>query len=218
MLHLLPTKHGTGVTVWGSYIDLNLLYQTRNNLKTSDYTRDIEGSIERIIDVFGYEIRHAFQGDRLTKTVDLQDNQETKYYGFNFSWIDLFFSISCMRHNAAYSELNKLDLAMFFILEYEVEKAMDLYDLQGSKMNLPFINGVFVRHEKLWQYYNEILYMYLSEKPSKKRFRNLRNYFFGMQNFAPITNIIERNINRAMVDLNCSIWDIDYQEYENVIW
>lgn len=66
MLQAFPTKNGTGVSIFGDYGDLQMLYQTIHHFsETLDENRNPQKAQHLLLMNFAYEVRKAFSGKRL---------------------------------------------------------------------------------------------------------------------------------------------------------
>lgn len=217
-MYLEPTRKGTGVTVWGTYDDLTNLYDAIKHLNLWEYTHDNRGSIERIIDVFSYELRHAYQGNRKTKQITYRDGQSIKVYGFHCTWVELLFTTSCIRRKCSYSEVSKFQHGTFLLLESEIERALYEYDPQGAVFIEHFINHTDVSSDKLWHHFNEILLYFLHQPAGKKRFRDLPVMLRSGSQFSPMNSYIENSIKNTQDALRCELWEIEYLQPDNIVW
>lgn len=150
MLYVIPTKKGIGVGLWGTYADLKLLYDVIGKFWNDEEQHTITGYKNRdlLISGFSYELRHAFQGDRLTKSESHFSFDPCNYFGVQISWVHVLFSLSALRYNMNYHASDKLDLSLFLQLEYWLENAMISFEPTTAKQLIPFINGgIFAANE-----------------------------------------------------------------------
>lgn len=219
MLYLKPTARGTGITIWGTFNELRNLYFAIHGLCTWEYTEDNKGSIARIIDVFNYELRHAYQGSRKTKKITYLDGQSLNIYGFNYTWIELLFTTSCIRRKWAHSEVSKTQQGLFLLFEGEVERALYQYDSRGATDIKFFIENTCVSSDKLWHCFREITYYFVSQPTGKKKFRSIPTILKALSEYSPVRSYIEDCIKESMEKLNCNLWEIDYPDLTGeIVW
>lgn len=219
MIYLKPTAKGTGATIWGTFEELRNLYFAIDELCLWEYTEDNKGAVARIIDVFNYELRHAYQGSRKTKKITYLDDQSMRVYGFNYTWVELLFTTSCIRRKCAYSEVSKSQHGIFLLFEGELERALYQYDPRGAANIEFFIENTRVTTDKLWHYFNEITYHFISQPSGKKRFRSIPTMLEALNEYSPQHSYIEARINESRKELNCSLWEIEYLDLtDDIIW
>lgn len=70
MLYILPTKRGYGVELWGTYDDLDTLYEVISKFWNDENRINQNGfdNRDKLISGFSYEIRKAKENHRLYKT------------------------------------------------------------------------------------------------------------------------------------------------------
>lgn len=124
MLVARPTKYGGGIELFGDTHDLHSLHQTIHSLTSSG---PLSYEQEEVIHSLAYEVRHAYQGDRLTEGFGSGD-AVIKYYGTQILWPEVIFSASQLRHAAAYSVTQREHQANLFRLEYLIESCLISYD------------------------------------------------------------------------------------------
>jgi hypothetical protein len=66
MIYILPTKHGIGVELWGTYEDFKTLHEVISKFWNDENSIKIKGDENRdkLISSFSYEIRKAYEGNR----------------------------------------------------------------------------------------------------------------------------------------------------------
>lgn len=219
MLYGNPSAHGTGIEFWGDNNDLTCLYSTVSKLSYFEQ-KDIQnhGRNSHLLTILSYEIRHTIQGDRLTNTAIDNGINKTTYYGFRFDWITLLFSISALRYNAGLKPSDDLDQCNLMLLEYWTRKALYMYDAQGAKQIEIFINArIDVSNKHVYQIHQYVLNEYLSQKPSKRRFRSIPNLLVNIGlNSKELRALIKTIENDARL-FNCSFNDLDCDDVE-IIW
>lgn len=179
MIYLVHTKNGIGVELWGHYEDLQNLHETISNywLNEDKVLPDAEGheNREKVISGFSYEIRKAYEGSRLKRDCShYYPYNESKFLGTQISWVQFLFSLSAIRYNTKFIDVNKFDASIFLQLEWWLSRAMYSYDEIGASTLIKFIDGaIYGANEYLYQYMRIINIEYFLLKGGKKSFRKL---------------------------------------------
>ena len=221
MLSSTSTKRGTGITIWGDEDDLQFLYQLVHQLAgDSHWTDDAKGGRCKILHSFAYEIRHAYQGSRLTRPVEITPGVHTADHGFNYSWIDILFTLACIRFNAAYTPTDKIDQELLGQLETIVKQALYEFDVKGAKEIEKFIgpHTLNVNHDWVWQFNQQIEIDYMEMNVNKTRFRNIPYLLNQTERWAPAHEWLKGKIKRTGTELGCDVYEIEYLEYPNIKW
>ena len=220
MLFAKPTPKGTGAEFWGDCNDLESLYNTMSRLsqptKTSDssYARN-----EQLLSIIPYDVRHAFQGERLIDRNILNGvNKHTTYYGFRSDWITLLYTISALRYNAGMMTTNELDQSNLLQLEYWTCKALHMYDDKGANSIELFINSrIDVSSKYVYLIHQELVNRYFSMKPGKTRFRFIPQLLMSM-GYGEELNKFIKHIELEAKALDCNIEDLEYDDNTSIIW
>ncbi|MGF7077724.1 DUF6904 family protein [Mucilaginibacter sp. UYCu711] len=221
MLTATPTKRGTGISIWGDDEDLRALYQLVHTLAgDSEYTNDSKGGRVQILHCFAYEIRHAYQESRLTKPVTITEGVHQTDFGFNFSWIDLLFTLNCLRFNAAYTPTEPDDQTTLDRLEQITRQALQEFDTKGAQEIERFVGPhlLNVNHPWIWQFNQQLEIDYMEMNVNKTRFRNIPNLLRRTEKWSPLHSFLIGNIKATAKELNCDVYEIEYLEYPNIKW
>ena len=219
MLQFEPTKHGTGVKVIGDYGDLYGLYQTFLKLSHESNHRT-HHERNSLLTVMSYEIRHAYQHDRLCEKRFFDADNEVTYLGCYIDWVTLLFTISCLRDNASYAILNELDQANLYLLEHWCKEAMFAYDPQGANELQSFINARIPTNDELvYHIYQDMVNEFYRMKPGKQRFRKIANLFYKYRWYGEYYNSLKEHFKSLTNDgkTTVSSYDSDY-EYIDIVW
>ncbi|MBP1630572.1 MAG: hypothetical protein H6Q15_1465 [Bacteroidetes bacterium] len=169
MFYILPTKNGLGIELWGDYNDLTTIHDIIDNLWGDELNNDSYISRSKIISNFNYNVRKAYQGQRLTKV----DNGNI-YFGTKFTWVYIIFFIHSIRENTKIIESSKLDLGFLLQFEYMLEQAMFLYDKVGANEVKKYITaGIYSENPHIYLFMLDINNEYISMKRGKVSFRKL---------------------------------------------
>ncbi|QKJ32439.1 hypothetical protein HQ865_22630 [Mucilaginibacter mali] len=222
MLQAIPTKNGTGVSIYGDYGDLKSLYEAVDHIaNTLNGDNKFQKGQHQLLMNFAYEIRKGYSGLRLTEEMRFPGEQHTlHYYGFQLVWTDILIFISTLRHNAGYIQTDRLQQATLYLLEYVIEKALDDYDRAAASEIKNFITyGIPVSNEYSFIIYQAIHIEYVSGKSGKARFKKipklLNNYF---NTWAPEYKSLIASFEQSAKEQNCEITDLEFQDFPDIKW
>jgi hypothetical protein len=221
LLTATPTKNGTGLSIWGDDDDLRSLYQLVHALTgDGEWTDDAKGGRVKILHSFSYEIRHAYQEERLKKQGIVVDGVHLTLFGFNYSWIDLTFTLACLRFNAAYIPTDSDDQATLERLETITIQALHEFDPKGGQEIEQFIGPPMlnVNHPWIWQFNQQIEIDYMEMNVNKTRFRKIPNLLRQTEKWGPLYSFLISKINATAKDLDCDVYEIEYLEYPSIKW
>lgn len=225
MIYILPTKRGLGVQLWGTYEDLNGLYDILSKFWSQE---DLIGkedfdSRDKVIGGFVYEIRKAYSGNRLVQNHNHFTLEELKHFGCEISWVHILFSLSSIRYNMRYIENNKLDLSMMLQLEYWVEKAMNDFDPVGAIQLKQYISdGIFHGNPYVYLYMRSINADYFELGGGKTAFRRLPQLLKTGICYTEEFNRFETFLEKEAKRLNCKISELEMNDeeidYDGIKW
>lgn len=218
MLFAKPTPKGTGAEFWGDYCDLTSLHATMSKLSLMDcIDKDSNPRNNKLLSIIPYEVRHAYQGDRLINDkIDNGNNTSTTYYGFRTDWITILFTISSLRYNAGMHTTDVLDQCNLALFEYSTRQALMLYDEKGARSISMFINrGIDVTSKYVYLVHQHLVNQYFSTKPGKIRFRSIPSMLISMTG-KRLTDFI-KEIEDQAARLGCTIHDLEYEDHD-IIW
>jgi len=220
MIQINATKGGIGIEIWGTYEDLENLYQFIGKFWSIEKYSSITGfeNRDKVLSGFVYEIRKAKEGSRLKRNFR---NQE--YFGTRVSWVHLIFSLTALKFNMQYLEMNKFEIAQILMIEFEIEKAMNEYDEKGAKDLIGFIEGgLYGANPYIYQYMRSINYDFFMLGGGKTAFRKLpyllRKGVYYTDEYIEYESMLKSDSER----LNCSIMELDliddHFDYESIKW
>lgn len=216
MLQSNPSKKGTGIEIWGDYGDLANLHKTIHKIgsRLNEYDKKLKGQSD-IIMSFAYEIRKAFEGSRKKENFFFEAENKVEYYGFPYLWTDLLFAISVLRSNAGYVTMDELDQANLYILEYNLKKSLVEYDPKGAEQIQHFIGQrIPINNELIFLMLQGINFEYLSQNPTKTRFRNIPNLIIGYTStFSETYKHWYAELEKSSKKFNCDLLNIEYDDY-----
>lgn len=215
MLQGFPTKHGTGISIYGDRFDLQSLYLTVH--KIADRTQEKpDDPTHVLLMAFAYEIRKAYNENRLKEKLTFDSSHQIEYLGFHYLWTDLLITMSILRHEAGYAATNGVDQANLYLLESITKHALDIYDPQGASLLKEFIGQRIQIHDPLLMQISEFINTdYLNTKATKSRFRNIHNYFIIY--FSPWTEEYKKFkqlVDGKAAQLGCKPEELSFDEAE----
>lgn len=100
MIYTIPTKRGLGVELWGTYDDLKTLYAVIGRFWNQEEFLNNTGfdNRDKLISGFSYEIRKAYDGNRLKQQYSRFSLEQIPHFGVKLSWVHVLFSISALRY------------------------------------------------------------------------------------------------------------------------
>jgi len=219
MIYAKCTKRGVGLELWGTYDDLNLLYDVIGNFWNEELKTRVKGfeNRDKLISGFSYEIRHAFQGDRLQSKFNHLTNQSGEYYGCKLSWVHVIFSLAALKYNMRFNATSKLDASIFLQIEYWIEKCLLNFDSSGAEL-IPFIDdAIYSANEYLYQYMRSINAEYFilggGILAFKKLPQLLRKSVFGTPEYIEYLEYLKsvaKKFDCKIEDLEINDDDVDY--------
>ena len=101
MIYLVPTKKGLGVEIWGTYDDLNSLYEVISKFWNDEHNLNKKGfdNRDKLISGFSYEIRKAKDNSRIERKSSHFSLEASKYLGTQISWVHFLFSLTALKYN-----------------------------------------------------------------------------------------------------------------------
>jgi hypothetical protein len=225
MIYLIPTKKGFGVELWGTYEDLESLYEVVGKFWNDENNLNKKGfeNRDKLISGFSYEIRKAKEGNRLQKDSSHFTLEKQNYLGTQISWVHFLFSLSAIKHNMRYYETNKFDISYILLIEFWLAKAMYQFDEVGAIKLTKFIeDGLYGANEYIYHYMRSINLDYFLLGGGKKNFRELSNLLSRGVLFTEEYKAYEAFLKAEAKRLNCEVNDIeiddDKVDYEKMEW
>ncbi len=214
MIYILPTKRGLGATLWGTWDDLDALYEVISKFWGEEryYLPDSE-TREKIIASFSYDVRKAQERARLISNKSPVTEENIPYLGNSVSWVQFLFALAALRHNMQMTEVTRQDIAIMLHLEHQLEQAMYSYDATGAKALKPFLSGaIYAGNENLYLFMRSIDATYFRMGGGKPAFRRLpellKKAAFMTHEYKEYTDSLEKEAKR----LNCKIHEMEIND------
>lgn len=225
MLYIIPTKRGMGIEIWGTYEDLNVLYDVIGKFWNDEEYLTKKGfeNRDKLISGFSYEIRKAKDESRLTRNQSHFSFEEQKYFGCQISWVHFLFSLTAIKYNMRFYETNKFDVSQILLIEFWAEKAMKNYDSKGAQELVGFIeDGIYGANPYIYQYMRSINLDYYLLGGGKSAFRQLPNLLKKGVFFTDAYKKHEQFLIQEAKNLNCEITELEINDddvnYESIKW
>lgn len=220
MLFAKPTSKGTGAEFWGDCNDLETLYGTMSKLANpSSSLENSNGRNEQLLTIIPYEIRHAYQEERLIDHKILNGvDTYTTYYGFRADWITILYTISALRYNAGMVATTELDQSNLMQFEHWTREALYMYDSKGAYSIEQFINKRLDTSTKyVFLIHQELIRRYYSMKPNKTRFRSIPQLLVSLGYGGKLDAFIKQ-VKLEAKPLGCTVEDLEYDHPTSIIW
>ena len=123
MIYIIPTKRGMGVEIWGTHEELRDFHEIIAKFWNKETILNSSGfeNRDKLISGFSYEIRKAYEGNRLKRDSNHYSLDKTEYLGTKISWVHFLFSLTALKFNMRYFETTKYDISLFLKIEFWLE-------------------------------------------------------------------------------------------------
>ena len=185
MIFSKQTKFNAGLTTYCDYIDFTSLHSSIHEIAAENNNL---GEIGEYILGLAYEIRHAYQGDRLTSKMEgspMKEPTESVYLGFNVLWTVFLPQLAMLRDAAAYQVLNRNIQADLWRLEACAEESLlkagadvGLECLEWLKNAPPFHANYYL------EFIGDLSYSYIHLHTGKRRFKQLPDILRQMSRYS----------------------------------
>lgn len=225
MLYITPTKRGIGAEIWGSYEDLDCLYEVISKFWNQEQYHNTKGfeNRDKLISGFSYEIRKAKEGSRDKRESSHFSMERATYYGTKISWVHFLFSLSALKYNMRFYPTNKFDVSLLLQVEFWLERAMNEFDKIGANNLIGFIeDGLDGANDTIYQYMRGIHIDYVQLGGGKMAFRKLpellkRGVFFTEEH-KEYREFLEKEAKRLQCNVSDLELDDDHIDYEHLKW
>jgi len=225
MIYILPTKHGMGVEIWGTFDDLFNFYDFISKFWNNEEKLNLKGyeNRDKLISGFSYEIRKAYEGVRLKRKTSHFSQEKYIYFGAEISWVHFLFTLSALKYNMLYAETTKYDISYLLLIEYWIENAMNKFDDVGAKNLTEFIeDGLYAANEYIYHYMRSINLDYFMLGGGKKAFRKLPDLLkkgvYFTEEFNSFRSFLEKEAKRLGCDVNDIDINDDHFDYDKILW
>lgn len=225
MLYTISTPNGIGVELWGTRDDLVDLHDVISRFWGDENMYNVSGYENRnlLISSFSYEIRKSYEGSRMKRVGNHYETSREEYFGAQYSWVHILFSITALRHNMRYVVPTKFDIARFLDLEFWIEKSMNGYSRENAGALIPFIeNGIHGGNKYLYHYMRVINLEYINLGGGKATFKKLpsllKKAILGTDEFRNYQEYLETEAQKSGCEVNDLELDDNGFNYDRIKW
>jgi hypothetical protein len=200
------TKYGTGIILFGDYVDLINLHETIHTLSGDDESIETDYFLS-----FAYDIRKAYDGQREKKI--LGSGQEiSTYYGFKTFWIDFIVILNRLRERAGYISTSKGIQSNLYRLEAIAESTIRDYVPEIADDILKYIFIYKISYIKyLEPLMAHIVQNCVNALPGKNRLLKLKKELI-LLNLGSFEHIeFKKMIEQEAKKLGCDIEKLNYE-------
>lgn len=217
MLMVHPTRYGAGVTLWGDAHDLAHLRDTIYDLSDEEA---VGPALSALLLGLAYDVRHAYQRDRLEQTIGLGDLDATRYRGCQILWPYFLVQVSLLRHAAGYRPTTAGHQADLYRLEAATAAALQEADAQVAQACLELLPHVGdLPHGYLVSFIDVQVRHYLSGPGGKRRLARLPALLRSLQWLGPEYREYERQLKLIAEEKGCQPADLeDAGEWPEFRW
>ena len=168
-----PTRYGGGLTIWGDYFDLNSLYTTIHKLCDSPPLDDKFG--EKLVLALAYDLRHAFQGNRLIRVFGDDKDSKIRCFGVSILWPIYLVQVGLLRWASAFQSTTKLEQSNLFMLEACAQTSLTSYDQKVGESCLKWLTAFSGLPKNYYTDFieNRTVSFMTEAKPGRTRFKRL---------------------------------------------
>ncbi len=202
-----PTKYGTGIEIFGDYLDLKSLYDSVHFLAGEEDALGYD-----LFMCFAYDIRKANFNQRETETFHF-DNEPIVYKGVKIFWAYILITVKFMRENAGLMLTKPEIQADIYRLEAIVESCLKSYDLNIGTQIFDWLTLQNIpRTEYIELLVSHITFKNLQAKNGKPRFRKLNKGIKSLLLKHPDHKDFKKLVDAETKRLNCNIKDLGLDE------
>jgi hypothetical protein len=217
MLYGKSTPKYAGITIYGEYYDLRNLYDVAQYLAKAPY---LVPRFHEFLQGFCYDIRHAYQGERIVdKREELHDASST-YFGVHIVWPLMPIYIKILRHCAAFMPTPRMHQGYLYLLDNVVLHALLSAKAEVADRVIAWIDHYPMFSENYYtDYFNEICKAYLFKtKPGITRLARLPQMLQMLSPLSEDYRDFAEKLEQTAKDRGCdpqSLMDMsDWPEYE----
>jgi len=170
MLTSSPTKYGAGITLYGDFLDLDVLHQTIHKIATDSFLENTKGDF---LLALAHDVRKAKEKKREIKKLGIPREGTANYKGVNILWLHFLVQVGLLRHCAAYRTTDHRDQACLYRLEDCAITSLLAFDQVVGKTCVElFLRSPVFPNDYLFEFCDDRAARYL-EIPGKRRFQEL---------------------------------------------
>jgi hypothetical protein len=180
MLTSAPTKYGTGITLFGDFLDLDTVHKTIYKIANDGCAEEHVGDF---ILALAYDVRKAKDDMREKRRLQISPSDKANYKAVSILWPHFLIQVALLRHYAGYRNTDHRDQAVLYLLEDCAVTSLLAYDANvGKECVALFLTVPTLPNDYLFQFFNDRALEFISI-PGKERFKELprllRSLFWG---------------------------------------
>lgn len=220
MIFAKPTKFNTGLTIYGDFADFTSLYTGIHEI--ADEENNL-GEVGEYILGLAYEIRHAYQGNRMTLKMEggtMKEPMQAVYLGFNTLWTVFLPQLTMLRDAASYQVLNRNIQSDLWRLEACAEEALLKADANVGLECLKWLkNSERFDADYYLDFIGDLSYSYVYEHSGKSRFNRLPDILQKMSRYSKDYKEFATELELFAASNSCSPKSIrDTREWKDFKW
>lgn len=240
MIKVKLTENYTGFNIEGTYDDLNELYDSISYvLDKEEYVSELEEDMKLHVLGFLYDVRHAYQGDRMIKAVDNDLTDELKeYYGikksvkqdilYSFDYLipDIILDIILVKYFTCKknSKNNYTNVSYNIVWAFYGKVINSLKEIltenQLKKVRKNLDSSLMTEKLYLSQWFTKISidYIKMNKEKRKKEIMHVLNYIYNYHAYENFFDM-KKEIEEYAKEHECKVTDLEYGNYpERIDW
>ena len=170
MLTSAPTQFGTGITLYGDFLDLDTVHHTIHKIAGEGFH---EGHIGNFMLGLAYDLRKAKEKQREVRKLGTEKEDSVNYKGVDVLWPYFLVQVALLRHYAGYRDTDRKDQACLYLLESCAITSLLAHDPKvGKECAELFLNFPTPPNDYLFQFFEDRARRFVCT-PEKKRFQEL---------------------------------------------
>lgn len=221
MIFAKPTKFNAGLAIYGDYVDFTSLHSSIHEIADED-NNDL-GEIGEFILGLAYEIRHAYQGDRLMLEMEggsVKEPTRSVYLGFNTLWTTFLPQLAMLRDAASYQVLGRNIQSDLWRLQACAEEALMKSDANVALACMDWLkNAPRFSTDYYLEFIGDSSYTYIHKHSGKRRIKHLPDILREMSHYSKAYKKFVTELEKFAAEKNCSPKSIrDAREWEDFKW
>lgn len=240
MLKVDLTENYAGITIYGDYNDLNLLYDSINFLIHGDSENIGRYTMQNHLYSFLYDVRHAYQGKRYIELIDnnLTDNtrewfdlkkddvtDKNMYFCFNYVLPDLLLDMIIIKHFIANVDKKERDIFNHYInyVNFFYSIILDsiikiITPIKFNKIKKSLLNSFVSDNIFYPQWFERISLDYVksTKEKRKKNFMKMADLIINYHEYIDYAEM-KLDMQNLCKEKNCTLDDLHYDDYPKEI-
>ncbi|MBC8190834.1 MAG: hypothetical protein H8E18_00490 [FCB group bacterium] len=212
MLIARPTRHAAGIQLFGDAFDLESLHETIHHLCESSI---LVTHMEDYVLGLAYEVRKAFEGNRLKESFETGPDEKVEYYGVQLLWPQYLAQIALLRYAASSKPTNHEHQSNLYRLEHITLEALVEIDEKIAGLIFKILPGLAAlnTHEYLFQFIDSMTMEYVTEfKTKQERVKELPVTLLSLSPTSPPYADFKKMMNKLATKAGCSPLELEENE------